>query len=121
MILADTSVWVDHLRAGDEVLARRLDEGRILGHPFVVGELALGNLKNRDVVLDALQSLPQPQIANDDEVMRMISGRRLWGRGIGLVDAHLLAAVMITPDAVLWTRDLGLAAIARDLGLASEP
>ena len=118
MILADTSVWVDHLRGGDAELARLLNDGQVLGHPFVLGELALGGLRGRATVLEALAGLPQAVAANHDEVMAFIEARRLWGRGIGLVDAHLLAAVALTPDARLWTRDRGLAAVAGELRLA---
>lgn len=120
MILADTSVWVDHLRGGDPGLSALLNDGRVLGHAFVLGELALGGLRGRDAVLEALQGLPQALVAGHDEVLAMISARRLWGRGIGLVDAHLLAAAALTPDARLWTRDRGLDAVARDLGLAAD-
>ena len=119
MILADTSVWVDHLKGGDAVLAGLLDEGRVLAHPFVIGELALGGLRGRAAILEALTDLPQAKIASHEEVMTMVEARRLWGRGIGLVDAHLLAAVALS-EAKLWTRDRGLAAAARDLDLAAE-
>jgi predicted nucleic acid-binding protein len=120
VILADTSIWIDHLRGGDRRLSALLEEGGILGHPFVLGELALGGLRGRDVVIDSLEGLPQAQVASHDEVMSMIASRRLWGRGIGLIDAHLLAATALTPEAKLWTRDRGLDAVARELGLAAD-
>jgi predicted nucleic acid-binding protein len=119
VILADTSVWVDHLRTGDAALARLLDQGEVLGHPFVIGELALGNLRQREVVLDALGNLPQATVATDSEVLRFIADHGLAGRGIGYVDAHLLAAVRLTSAALLWTRDKRLLAAARRLGLAA--
>ena len=96
MILVDTSVWVDHLRRGDEALAGLLEAGRVLAHPFVIGELALGNIPRRDLVLRALQDLPQANVATDREVLYFIDRHRLFGLGIGYVDAHLLAAVSLT-------------------------
>ena len=119
MILVDTSIWVDHLRAGDDELRRVLDRGEVLSHPFVIGELALGNLRQRDLVLDALGALPRAGIATDQEVMFFIGEHRLFGLGIGYVDAHLLAAVRLTAPAGLWTRDRRLNAVAEDLGLAA--
>ena len=119
VLLADTSIWVDHLRGGDAVLSSLLDQGRVLGHPFILGELALGGLRGRDNVLGALGALPQATLATSEEVMAMIAARRLWGRGIGWVDANLLAAVALTPGTRLWTRDRGLAALAGELDLSA--
>ncbi|HEX6161228.1 MAG TPA: PIN domain-containing protein [Thermoanaerobaculia bacterium] len=119
MILVDTSVWVDHFRKGVSALAQSLDDGEILMHPFVIGELACGNLKDRTEVLHLLHALPSATVADDAETLLFIEHRMLMGRGIGYVDAHLLAAVALTPDARLWTRDKRLAAVASDLGLAS--
>ncbi len=102
MILVDTSVWIDHLRTGDAALRKLLERGQVLAHPFVIGELAMGNLKQREVVLSALQDLPRAVVALEDEVLRFISDRGLSGLGIGYIDAHLLAAVRLTPDALLW-------------------
>ena len=119
MILVDTSVWIDHLRAGNAVLERLLDRGGVLAHPFVVGELALGNLRQRNVVLGAMGQLPRPVIASDEEVLGFIAAARLFGRGIGYVDAHLLAAARLTPDGRLWTRDRRLRAAAAQLDLAA--
>ncbi|MBX3483392.1 PIN domain-containing protein [Phenylobacterium sp.] len=116
MTLVDTSIWVEHLKVGSVELARLLDEGRVLGHPFVIGELALGGLRGRDRVLRSMTELPQAVVATHDEVMSMIDRRRLWGRGVGFVDAHLLAAAALS-GAELWTQDRGLAALAGDLGL----
>jgi predicted nucleic acid-binding protein len=120
VILADTSVWVDHLRSIDDRLAARLNDGRILTHPIVIGELALGRLAQRQTILDLLEALPKASTASDAEVMRLIKTRGLAGRGIGWVDAHLLAATRITPDTSLWTRDKRLARLADDLGVAAE-
>jgi predicted nucleic acid-binding protein len=121
MILADTSVWIDHLRKGDAGLRRLLERGQVLSHPFVIGELAMGSLKQRDVVLSALQDLAKTAVAQEDEVLHFISQRALFGSGIGYFDAHLLAAVQLTPDALLWTRDKRLHEIAARLSLAVEP
>ncbi|MBV8504455.1 MAG: type II toxin-antitoxin system VapC family toxin [Alphaproteobacteria bacterium] len=121
MILVDTSVWVDHLRAGDRALGQLLDSGEVLGHCFVTGELALGNLRERDLVLSALRELPQATVASDDEVLHFIDRRALFGFGIGYVDAHLLAAVQLTPGGRLWTRDKRLQAVATQLGSAAVP
>jgi len=119
MILVDTSVWVDHLRAGNPVLARLLQGGLVLVHPWVTGEIALGHLSGRKEILDLLASLPQVKLATAAEVMALIETRRLFGRGVGYVDVHLLAAALLTAGAGLWTLDRRLSAIAADLGLAS--
>lgn len=118
MILVDTSVWVDHLRKRDERLAGLLEQGSVLAHPFVIGEIALGTLRRRDVVLGALRHLPSAIVANEGEVLRFIEQNALFGHGIGYVDSHLLAAVRLTPGARLWTRDKRLHGIARQLDLA---
>jgi hypothetical protein len=120
MILVDTSIWIDHLRAGDETLARLLDEGRVVAHPFVTGELALGNLHNRDAVLGALQDMPQACVATETEVLRFIGEKGLFGIGIGYIDAHLLAATLLTPGSLLWTRDRRLFAASDRLGIAAN-
>lgn len=119
MILADTSVWVDHLRAGDKALAALLDAGMVLAHPFVIGELALGNLRQRELVLKALADLPHASVATDAEVLHFIAHHALSGRGIGYIDAHLLAAVKLTAGAELWTNDKRLRGVAVRLGLAA--
>lgn len=118
MILADTSVWVDHLRRDDRTLAALLDGGMILTHPFVIGELSLGNLRRRELILDALSQLPQARAAEDSEVRSFMDAERLFGHGIGYIDAHLLAAVRLTPGATLWTKDRPLHGAAQRLGLA---
>ena len=118
MILVDTSVWIDHLRAGDAALADALDAGVVCMHPFVLGELACGNLRNRAEILDLLQRLPAAPAATDAEVLEFVEGRVLFGRGIGYIDAHLLAATALTGTGRLWTRDRRLAAVAAEMGLA---
>jgi hypothetical protein len=118
VILVDTSVWVEHLRSGEDRLAVALTEGDVLIHPLVLGELACGNIRNRRETLDLLAQLPPAREATHDEVMAMIERRQLMGRGIGYVDAHLLASTALTPWTRLWTRDNRLARIATTLGLS---
>jgi predicted nucleic acid-binding protein len=118
VILVDTSVWIDHLRAGNKRLAALLDDGMVLAHPFVVGELALGNLRQREIVLHALSDLPRAGVATDAEVLQFIDRHALFGRGVGYVDVHLLAAARLTPGATLWTNDKRLHAAAVQLSLA---
>ena len=119
MILVDTSVWVEHLRVASAILTELLDHGEILGHPFVLGELALGSLRQRERFLTYLRDLPQAVVAEDEEVFRMIDRQALFGRGIGYVDAHLLAAARLTAGSRLWTRDRRLRAVAAELSLAA--
>lgn len=117
MILVDTSVWVDHLRKADPRVVELLEGGEVLVHPFVLGELACGNLRHRAEVLGLLARLPVAPIATDAETLRFIERRRLMGRGIGYLDAHLLAATALAAPAHLWTRDRRLAGVAEELGL----
>jgi predicted nucleic acid-binding protein len=119
VILVDSSVWVDHLCASDQTLVRLLENGQVLVHPFVIGELALGYIRQRSKLLAALQDLPQAGVASDHEVLRFIERHELFGLGIGYVDVHLLAAVRLTPPAVLWTRDKRLLSVASHLGISS--
>jgi hypothetical protein len=119
MILVDTSGWIDHLRASDERLTQLLVAGQVLVHPFVIGELALGNLRNRDTLLGALQDMPQAAVATESEVLRFIGQQNLFGLGIGYIDAHLLAAVMLVPGSLLWTRDKRLLTASVQLGIAA--
>lgn len=118
MILVDTSVWVGHLRARDEILGGLLNGGQVLTHPFVIGELALGHLKSRRTVLAALADLPRARPATDHEVLHFIDQHRLAGLGIGYIDVHLLAAVRLTTGASLWSRDKRLHGVAGRLGVA---
>ena len=117
-ILADTSVWVEHLRASDETLAALLDENLVVAHPFVIGELACGNLRNRNALLALLGELPRATVATHDEALRLIESHRLMGRGIGYVDVHLLASVALLGDVRMWTLDRRLAKVASELELA---
>ena len=117
MILADTSVWIDHLRKTDPMLVALLNGGHVLWHPYILGELALGHLKQRKMILSALQNLPQARVAHDDEVVGMIDRWALFGRGIGYIDAHLLASIPLSPATLLWTRDQRLRTVAEALGL----
>jgi predicted nucleic acid-binding protein len=119
VILVDTSVWVDHLRFGNPTLAGLLEHGSVLGHPWVLGELALGHLSRRREIVRLLASLPQATVATPVEMLTLVDRHRLYGLGIGYVDAQLLAAAQLTPDARLWTNDRRLAAAAR-LGGAVE-
>jgi predicted nucleic acid-binding protein len=121
VILVDTSVWVEHLRSASAILSVLLDDGGVLGHPFVLGELALGNLRQRDDFLRVLRRLPQATSASHLEVLQFIGREALYGRGIGYVDAHLLAAARLTAGSKLWTRDRRLQRVADQLGLAAAP
>lgn len=115
MILADTSIWIAHFRGTDPHLARWLDAGRVLMHPFVVGELACGNLRNRREVLTLLQALPAVPVATEEEALGYVERHGLMGRGIGWIDVHLLAAAALAGTARLWTADRRLANVAADL------
>jgi predicted nucleic acid-binding protein len=118
VILADTSVWIDHLRAGDRDLVHLLDAGEVVGHPMVAGELALGHLKQPAEVLALFRSLPGAPEASHDEVLSCIERHVLAGSGLGWVDAHLLTSALLgsTP---LWTRDRILASVARRVGVSA--
>jgi predicted nucleic acid-binding protein len=120
VILVDTSVWVDHLRAGEPALVHLLDHGLVLAHPWVTGELALGHLSQRQDILGLLTGLPSAEIATDAEVLGLIEAEQLYGLGIGYVDAQLLAATRLTADARLWTADKRLAVVARRLRLLAD-
>lgn len=118
MILVDTSVWIRHFRDNDQTLAQRLSDGLVLMHPFVAGELACGNLKNRAAVLADLYALPTAKSASNAEVRFFIEERKLWGRGLGLVDIHLLASAMLS-GCGFWTLDKTLREAARKLDIAN--
>lgn len=119
-ILADTSVWVDHLRSGNAALEAALENGDVITHPFVIGELACGNLRDRRELLGLLDALPSAPVATSAEALGFIERHRLMGRGIGYVDVHLLASALLAGDARLWTLDRRLAAIASALKLAAR-
>jgi hypothetical protein len=118
VILVDTSVWIDHLHRGDQRLVELLERSLVAIHPHVIGELALGTLRDRAVVLGSLERLRRVTVARDSDVRRLVEDVPLWGKGLTLVDAHLLASTLVTPECLLWTRDRRLAAAARDLGVA---
>jgi predicted nucleic acid-binding protein len=117
VILVDTSVWVDHLRSVNTRLRQLLEGAWVVAHPFVIGELALGNLRQRDTILETMHDLPQTNVATDLEVLHFIHKEAIFGRGIGYVDAHLLASIRLTPGTSLWTRDKRLHEVADQLGL----
>lgn len=117
MIVADTSVWIDHLRRGSPGLVRRLEAGEVAMHPFVVGELACGTLRDRAGFLGQLQLLETVPRATDDEVLHYVERCDLFGRGLGWVDAHLLASVQLAGWARLWTLDRRLQEVADERGL----
>jgi len=119
MLLVDTSVWVDHLRRGNPALRAALDGAEVLCHPMVIGELACGDLKRRSEVLGLLQRLPRAVAAADNEVLSFLEVRRLHGRGLGWIDAHLLASALITGCA-FWTLDRRLRRAADSLSIAAD-
>ena len=104
MILVDTSVWIEHLHSGSIELGELLNEGGVACHPFIIGELACGNLKNRDEIISLLKELPLATCAEDDEVIRFINDHKLMGKGLGYIDIHLLMSAMLT-RIPLWTMD----------------
>ena len=120
MILADTSVWIDHLRSENQEMRRLLNQGQILIHPFIVAELALGSLRERTTTLALLDRLPQARVAQLREVRLTIEARRLYDLGIGLTDAQLIACVFINPPTLLWTRDKRLRKVAEALGIHAK-
>jgi predicted nucleic acid-binding protein len=117
MVLADTSVWIQHFRYGERALADLLSDGLVLMHPFVSGELACGNLKDRAAVLSDLHALPPVKAASNKEVLQLLEARRLWGRGLGWIDAHLLASALLS-NCRFWTLEKSLERAATDLGLS---
>lgn len=114
MIFVDTSIWVNHFARGEPALAQLLLDGLVFSHPFVVGELACGNLRRRSETIRLLSTLPQTPIAEHDEVLGMLERHRLWGRGIGWVDGHLLASARLA-GVPIWTSDRILSSIAQTL------
>lgn len=117
MILADTSIWIEHLRSGSKEMRDHLNQGNIAIHPFIIAELALGSVRDRVKTLALLDLLPQVRVAQLSEVRLTIETRRLHGLGIGLVDAHLIASVLISSPTLLWTRDKRLRQVAQGLGI----
>lgn len=120
-MLADSSIWIDHIRQPNELLARALRARAVLLHPLVIGEIAMGSIASRSAVLASLTALPTAVRADDFEVLDFVERHRLFGTGLGLIDAHLLASALLTPGAGLWTRDRRLREAAERLGVAGEP
>ncbi|MGH8729804.1 MAG: type II toxin-antitoxin system VapC family toxin [Burkholderiales bacterium] len=120
MVLADTSIWVDHLRRGRPDLSALLTEGKVACHPFLIGELACGNLSHRQEILSLLKTLPASSRVDDDEIIHFIERHRLIGSGIGIVDAHLLASSWVS-GFPLWTSDKRLRGAALSLDCAYRP
>lgn len=117
MVVVDSSVWIDHLHDGEPTLVGLLDRNEVATHELVIGELALGSLQRRSEVVTALRRLPRAAVTSHDEVMLLVETHRLWGRGIGIVDAHLMAATLVMSGTRLWTRDKRLRAAASAAGV----
>jgi predicted nucleic acid-binding protein len=121
MILVDTSIWIDHLHGSDTDLMRLLEQGEVATHPMIIGELALGSLGDRNAILGLLAGLRSVTVATHDEVLAFLENRRLYGRGLSLIDAHLLASALLTSSCALWTRDKRLSEVAHDFRVDSSP
>ena len=119
MILVDTSVWVSHLRDGSSKLEQLLNDGDVLCHPFIVGELACGSIKNRGEILSLLNALPKADFLDEEEVLLFIEKNNLMGKELGLIDIHLLASAVLS-EATLWTLDTKLKHEAHILGMSYE-
>lgn len=119
MVLVDTSVWIDHFRRAEPLLQELLGSEQVTIHPFIIGELACGNLKNRELVMDLLRALPCTKMASHEEVLYFIGVKALHGKGLGWIDAHLLASVFLSHTPI-WTRDRRLAAVAKNLDIAEK-
>jgi predicted nucleic acid-binding protein len=120
VILADTMVWIDYFRNRSSTMQQQLEDAKIAIHPFILAELSLGSLQQRGKTLATMEMLPQVEVASLDEVRRMIESHALFGKGIGLTDAHLLASTLITPSIQLWTRDKRLRSVADALGILAN-
>jgi predicted nucleic acid-binding protein len=117
MVLVDTSIWVSHFRKGNPHLALLLSNGEVACHPFVLGELACGNIRNREEILSLLQALPMAETAGHNEILHFIEHNQLMGKGLGYIDVHLLASAMLT-KIPLWTSDRSLKAASSELGVS---
>ena len=117
MVLIDTSIWISHLRDGNSCLEKLLNDGNVLCHPFIIGELACGNIKNRTEILSLLQSLPLAKKAKHDEVLKFIENKKLMSKGLGYVDIHLLTSAILS-DSLLWSFDKELNKIALELNIS---
>jgi predicted nucleic acid-binding protein len=120
LILADTSVWIDHFRSGNHDLRQALNKGEIVTHPWIIAELALGSLRERAKTLAMLDLLPQVRVAQTGELRLMIETRRLYSLGIGLIDVHLIASAFMSAPVALWTKDKRLREVARRLGIRAN-
>ena len=120
MILVDTSVWIDHLRSGNATLVGLLEQNRVVMHPLILGELACGNLKNRDQLIQLWQNLDSLSVINHKEALFFIKQNGLMGKGVGYIDVHLLASVILDANSQLWTLDKHLAKVASELGCAMK-
>ena len=121
LVLADSSIWIDHINKGDALLAELLKQKRVVLHPMVLGEIAMGSLRQRKIILEELRQLPIVSSASNAEVMAMVEWHQLHNKGVGFVDAHLLASVHLIQNARLLTRDKRLHAQALRLGVAYAP
>lgn len=121
MIIVDSSIWIDHITRPEQTLGPLLLRDHALMHPHVLGEIALGRMKNREKVLERFLWLPVPNVAQEGHVLSMIEDDEFWGTGIGYSDAHILASTLITPGGKLWTRDKRLHAQAKRLGVDFTP
>jgi len=117
MVLVDTSIWISHLTKGNTRLKTLLKKGEVASHPFIIGELACGNIKNRTEILSLLEALPMASVAKHEEVLCLIESHHLMGRGLGLIDVHLLASALLT-GVPLWTADKRLRAASAKLDIA---
>jgi len=117
VILADTSVWIEHFRSGNKELEFALNRGQVVIHPWIITELALGSLQDRRKTLSMLDMLPQARVAATNELRHMIETRRLFNQGIGLTDIHLIASALLNPPTLLWTKDKQLRKVAEALQL----
>lgn len=120
MVLVDTSVWVRHLREGDPDLEQLLNNGQVMCHPYIVGELACGNMKNRREVLSLLQLLPLATLAKHEEILQFIESNHLMGKGLGYIDVHLSASAVLT-RIPLWSYDKKLSEANEMLGIRYDP
>ncbi|MGR3301890.1 MAG: PIN domain-containing protein [Candidatus Scalindua sp.] len=119
MVLVDTSIWISHFIKGNTHLKELLNDESVACHPFIIGELACGGLKNRKEILSLLKALPQVQTAESDEILQFIDSKRLFGTGLGLVDVHLLASALLT-KMLLWTADKSLQTAADKLNILHD-
>ncbi len=114
MVLVDTSVWVSHLREKNDELSNLLNNAEVVCHPFIIGELACGNLKNRSTIIALLEALPTTRLVEHEEILAFIEARKVMGKGLGYIDVHLLAAALLA-DVTLWTLDKKLDKVAGEL------